>query len=104
MSTITEDEWYTKYKPVANHIDPDASWSDGDNGLMFETYGEEVQYVLSQVDNNTVWTYMDSDNGGTCVVAGYYLVNRIGYFVTEVPWEDEDIYFTVLEGEEPEND
>jgi hypothetical protein len=34
-----------------------------------------------------VWTYVDGDDG-TYVTNGYHLVNRIGYFITEVPYDD----------------
>jgi hypothetical protein len=26
------------------------------------------------------------------IVAGYHYVNRLGYYITEIPWEDEDDY------------
>jgi hypothetical protein len=42
---MTEDEWYATYKPIKNHLDKNASW----NGEMFETYGEEVEFVISSV-------------------------------------------------------
>ena len=43
---------------------------------------------------------MDSDDGGTCVVAGYSIVNRIGYFITEVEWESDDLFWTVIDGKD----
>jgi hypothetical protein len=77
---ITEDDWEETYKPTINHIDENASW----NSMMFETYGEEVEFVRAQPYEN-VWTYVDGDEG-TYLVNGYGFVNRIGYFVCEVPW------------------
>jgi hypothetical protein len=68
---------------------------------MFETYGEELDFVRSQ-ESNRIWTYIDGDVSGTYIVQGMGIVNRIGYFVTAVPFNgskdyqikiiDEDLY------------
>jgi hypothetical protein len=78
------NEWAEKYKPIKNHLvkDPDQQ--------MFETYGEELEYVQS-IEPNRIWTYLDGDMS-SLVCAGYHFVNRIGYYITEVPWTDEDDY------------
>ena len=84
---MTEDEWYEIYQPKNNHIDPDgASWG----GTMFETYGEEVEFVQSTPEN-FVWTLVEVDGKGI-LVNGYSYVNRLGYFVCEVPWKDNEFY------------
>jgi hypothetical protein len=80
-SQITWKEFEEKYKPKPNHItkDPDQK--------MFETYGEEVDFVCKQ-DNKYVWTWVQGDSSDL-VMAGYHYVNRLGYYVCEVPWTDE---------------
>ena len=83
------EQWEAHYKPVINQFDPDASFGDGDGGTMFETYGQEFDHIASLVNNgqaNRVWTWVDGDDG-TWIVSGLHFVNRIGYFVTDVPWE-----------------
>jgi hypothetical protein len=77
---MTEDEWIATYKPILNHIDTNASF----NGTMFETYGEEVAFVKSQLDEY-IWTFGDGDDGGGYVWNGWSFINRIGYFITEIP-------------------
>jgi hypothetical protein len=77
---MTEDEWFETYKPVRNHIVRDASF----DGYMFETYGGEVEFVKSTPEQH-VWMYGDGDDGGTYIWSGWGYVNRIGYFITEVP-------------------
>jgi hypothetical protein len=72
--------WEEKFRPIKNAINPDSGW----NGTMFETYGEELNFVLKQ-DPHNIWTWWDVD-GGSELVAGYHLVNRIGYFITEEQW------------------
>ena len=96
--SMTQEEWLEKYKPQVNHLDPDASWQDENgNGIMYETFGAEVQYVYDQ-DPLKVWTYMDGDDGGTYLSNGCALVNRIGYFVCAVPYaENESIEIQVSE-------
>ena len=83
MDTFIEmdfDEWCDTYKPIPNNIDTNASF----NGTMFETYGAEVEFV-KKADPAHIWTYGDGDDGGSYVWNGWSFVNRIGYFITEVP-------------------
>ena len=80
---MTFEEFFDVYKPIENHIDNNASFE----GVMFETFGEELEYVLS-ADPKCVVTYADGDNG-TYIFSGYHLVNRIGYFITSIPVEED---------------
>lgn len=87
MSNFIEmgfDEWCDTYKPIVNHIDINASFDNGDGGIMFETYGDEVEFVKSQSPAN-IWMYGDGDDGGSYIWSGWGFVNRLGYFITEVP-------------------
>lgn len=77
---MTEDEWFDTYKPILNHLDTNASF----DGHMFETYGDEVEFVKSKPENH-IWMYGDGDDGGSYIWSGWGFVNRIGYFITEVP-------------------
>jgi len=83
---LTEEEWFDTFKPIPNHIDDNASFNDGEHGYMFETYDEELAFVKSQ-DPNRIWTYCDGDDRGTYIFEGMRIVNRIGYFVTAVPFD-----------------
>src|SRR5215467_1136196 len=69
-----------EFKPMTNHLDDNAA---GD-GFMFETYGEELDFVRKQ-NRSHIWTLVEGDNGRLYVVEGYHLVNRLGYFVAKVP-------------------
>lgn len=75
------DEWCDKYKPIKNQFDENASF----DGCMFETYGDEVEFV-KQAGNGHIWMYGDGDDGGSYIWNGWGFVNRIGYFVTEIPF------------------
>jgi hypothetical protein len=77
------DEWVETYKPIPNNIDTNASF----DGMMFETYGAEVEFV-KKADPKHIWMYGDGDDGGGYLWSGWGFVNRIGYFITEVPFPD----------------
>ena len=74
------DEWCATYKPIPNNIVEDSSF----DGAMFETFGDEVAFV-KKADPAYIWMYGDGDDGGTYIWNGWHIVNRIGYFITEVP-------------------
>jgi hypothetical protein len=105
------EEWCKKYKPIGNHLDENASFGgwyetalDGDErGIMFETFGVEETFVRETAiaDPNRVWTYVDSEDG-TCVINGMHWVNRIGYFITELP-ADDDVITVVVSSNNPDN-
>lgn len=76
----TYSSWSDTFKPIKN------SFVKYDS-LTFETYGEEVEFV-QKADNKYIWTEVDGDSG-TYIVAGYHWVNRIHYYITENPWDDE---------------
>lgn len=77
---MTYDYWVDNFKPIKNSL---VKYDQ----LHFETYGDEVEFVAKQ-DPNTIWTEVDGDSG-TYIVSGFHYVNRISYYVTEVPWTDE---------------
>ena len=58
------------------------------NGCMFETYGEEIDYVWEQPVNH-VWTVIEGSSGAWYITTGRHLVNRIGYLITVYPWTEE---------------
>ena len=74
------EEFVETYKPITNHIDEHASF----DGLMFETYGDEVEYVKSKPQDR-IWMYGQGDDGGLYIWSGWGFVNRIGYFISENP-------------------
>jgi hypothetical protein len=98
MMTYTEIQgwkaWEDKYKPIKNKFrkDPDEQ--------MFETYGEEVEFV-QKADNKYIWTYLQGDMSDL-LVAGYHYVNRLGYYISSIPWENEDDYVLLSVEEECE--
>jgi len=107
MTTTTEypaweqelEAWESKYKPIENKL----AGCD-----KFETYGEELDYVRSVYDKDPrrVWTLVDGDDGNLYIVDGYHLVNRVNYFVTEVPFEGKfmEVPYYIFDEEENEDE
>lgn len=94
------DTFVKKYKPIKNNIVDNASF----DGLMFETFGEEIDHVKKVASRrpNCVWTVVD--DGATDVWAGFHLVNRLGYIITKNPAESEFLYVINEDYEEEEFD
>jgi hypothetical protein len=91
---IKEDYFDEYYKPQVNHLVKNASF----NGCMYETYGKELEYVRSVAHNpktaKSVWTILEADSK-IFYCAGYHFVNRLGYLITEKPFENENLYVEI---------
>jgi hypothetical protein len=97
------DSWEDKYQPIKNHI----ASEKGEDDDKFETFGRELEYVLSIANSepNRVWTLVDGDDGNMYIVNGYHLVNRINYFITANAFDGEFLevpYYIFEESEEEE--
>jgi hypothetical protein len=81
---ISDSVFFDVYEPIKNHIDTNAAT----DGCLFETFGEELDFVTKVCRENPkrVWTLVDDDEGYLKVVAGMHLVNRLGYFITQKDW------------------
>jgi hypothetical protein len=99
METIieyySEEQFDEKFNLVDNHLDNNAAF----DGKMFETYGEELAFVIEMSKQNKVITIIEAggdevDDEGYVIPNMYYTsglhhVNRIGYLITEEPIEFE---------------
>jgi hypothetical protein len=85
LLSLTEEEFDVRFPLVENHLNPQATWAFGDGrGCLFETYGEEFEFVRQQ-DPARIWTLVDSDDGDCYVVSGLHFVNRVGYLISRDP-------------------
>lgn len=77
------------YKPEYNQVVLQQINTDNYNvedlasfgGIMYETYGEELEYVKSQ-PKDKIWTIID-DEDNLYIISGFHLVNRLGYVITK---------------------
>lgn len=91
---MTDWEWEEEYKPITNHITPGS-------GITFDTHGKDGDFVREVLKTNpgSIWTLVDCD-GKTIICSGYHFVNRIAYYITEVPWNDDIEVYDEDEDEE----
>ncbi len=102
MKLLTEDQFDEQFDLLTNHIDINASF----NGQMFETFGEELEFVLEMAKQNRVVTILETEGDPNfdydkafdegldtpldmCYVSGMHFVNRIGYLITKEPITEE---------------
>lgn len=82
IKRISEKEFDEKYKLIKNHLDDNASF----DGYMFETYGEELDFVFNLANTNRVITIIESDDK-LFYTTGFHIVNRIGFLILETPYD-----------------
>ena len=82
MIILSEDDFDAEYNLKPHHVTDE---------YTYETFDNDLEYVLKQPEN-TVWTMLDNDEGEIYIAAGYRVVNRIGYILTEQPWDDRETY------------
>ena len=83
---MTYEQWIETYKPMHNHI---ADYSAAFDGTMFETYGDERNFIQERVNTapDTIWTLVTGDSSNDWIImSGRHYVNRLGYFVSQVPF------------------
>lgn len=101
--TLLFEEWEAKYKPKYVHprglLGADTGDSAPEGGFMFETYGEEYEKVQQAYAKNPrlIWTVYDDGS----VSSGFHVVNRLGYFICAVPFEEGREFEVVEEGNRP---
>lgn len=87
---ISWEEWEAEYQPIKNpNSKEDNIW-----GCMFETSGDDVRYLQEKgYDNHVFWTMVDNDpnSGYVDVLPGAHAFNRLGYFITQKSWTNENL-------------
>ena len=91
----SEEQFDEKFTLVDNHLDKNASF----DGKMFETFGDELAFVIEMSKENRVITIIEFDGyevdgegyliPNMCYTSGMHNVNRIGYLITTEPIEFE---------------
>lgn len=84
---MTFEEWVEKFKPIKNHTDEEANI----DGTLFEIDRFDFLFI-KEYDRSKVWTYIEGDDGNYYVSEGIHMVNRMGYFITEIPYEENTFY------------
>jgi hypothetical protein len=82
---MTFDQWEAIYKPIKNPFSDDAEKTDFDISC-----DKEMAFVSQHIERNAVWTWKDDNDGEPdYIVSGCWRINRLGYYVTQVPYQGE---------------
>lgn len=95
---MTWEQFEERFQPIKNHITKREEF----NGWLFETYDDDLAFVMDFANKNPeqVWTILDCD-GATVIGSGYHLINRMGYIICKVRFKkDDDI--TVIDRDDEE--
>ena len=72
---------------------------------MFETYGEDLEYVKSQNELN-IWTEIHASGSFEGIESGFLAVDRLLYYVTKIPRNPNEVitidYHDECDGDYPE--
>lgn len=92
---MTFDDWFEKFKPIENPQIKD----EGNEYLFEDCYEEDKEFIHDRIGSKTIWTRIFGENASIFLIEGRHLVNRDGYYVTEIPYEDGEKYeITIDEG------
>jgi len=111
---LTETDFFNKYNIEYNQVLQKELSKQEDNdqttiedlapfeGCMYETYGEEFERVKEVLAKSPkkIWTLIDNNNGWFGIVAGFYIVNRVGYLISENEWSDENEEYVIQDDNE----
>jgi len=97
LTQLSEEQFYDMFEIQKNHIDDNASFG----GCVYETFGDEIEYVYSMIKENRVVTIIESDDCDEVEVdedgnefpkpcmyyaSGFHVVNRMGYLILDKPY------------------
>ena len=100
----TYDEFVDAFKPELNQIllkkEFPPHYSETDiapfGGCMYETYGEEVQYVVKQ-NIRKIWTIVTGVDESMYLLNGFWQFDRMGYLITENEWSEGDDFNILID-------
>jgi len=73
--------WDRTFQPITN---------PREGSLMFDRRDDQDRAFLSAIDAHHIWTDRDSEiDNGFRITAGAGSVNVVGYYVTLVPWTED---------------
>ena len=73
-------------------IEQAQSTTESQHQFLLETYGKDLEKAQATSANN-IWTIVSTDCSLDFIVAGFHVINRIGYIQTLRPWENENEQF-----------
>lgn len=97
LKVLTEDDFDNNYT-----MNTKLKSENFDNDGRFETFGNDLE-IVKNTNERYVWTCVDGDDG-MYFVAGYHLVNRIYYLITNEPWLNQDEEYLIQSYDEDQDE
>jgi hypothetical protein len=83
---ISYEKFVDDFEPYTNTMSDDRGY----NNTMYETFSPEIDHVKAQ-NPEYIWTLIDGENNNSWIIPGFHIVDRIGYFICQIAWTNEDI-------------
>jgi hypothetical protein len=87
------DEFMDRYLLFLDRLKaPEISWEEwaGRYGSLTDEVLDLDSPIVRSVDEHFVWTQCTDSAGGWVVLPGFEMVNRDGYWLSELPWSGDD--------------
>lgn len=96
IMVTSEDDFVKTYKPMP--APPPVQMFDlGSGAILLDPHEPKHSLLLTkqyQQGKDHIWTLVEED-GIMVIISGYHYVNRMGYIITEVPWNLDNIIITL---------
>jgi hypothetical protein len=87
------DEFMDRYLLFLDRLKaPEISWEEwaGRYGSLTDEVLDLHSPIVRSVDEHFVWTQCSDSAGGWVVLSGFEMVNRDGYWLSELSWSGDD--------------
>lgn len=85
MIKLNSEQWDEEFIPIMNG----ESYKDFHPKIVND---EEKKILEKALLEDRVWTLLESDNGDLFLANGLHFVNRVDVFITEKPYNKNEIY------------
>ena len=76
---ISFEEFKDNFEPIQNFMDDEAGMS----GILFDIYGDELEYIKEESSAGNVWTLIQKHDD-RYILEGFHITNRVGYIITSI--------------------
>lgn len=77
-NVLTWQQWEEMYKPIPN--------PNREDEIAFDWIGKDLEELRKYPVEN-IWTGIDGGGRYIEIISGMHWINRLEYYITEVPWE-----------------
>ncbi len=79
------ENWQDKYKPILNPLNETKEIIDDEDYQIHWNTIEENDLIKDHIGSGQVWTVVEGDRNSLWLKSGFYRVNRMYHYITQVP-------------------